>query len=85
VQNDHGTRRRKLLEIGVVVIGSAMIAPAGAQAKKVSKATAQYQDKPKGTQECDDCVQFLAPSSCKLVEGKIDAHGWCMFFVHKAG
>lgn len=85
MKNDHGAGRRKLLAIGVAVVGGVMISPADAQARKVSKATAQYQDKPKGAQECDDCVQFVAPSSCKLVEGEIDPHGWCMFFVHKAG
>jgi hypothetical protein len=83
VGNDHGARRRKLLGIGVAVVGSAMIEPANAQTKKVPKEQAQYQDKPKNDQECEYCLQFVAPSSCKLVEGTVNPHGWCMFFAPK--
>ena len=84
MDNAHGTRRRKVLGIGVAVIGGALTATtARAQAKKVAQAQAQYQDSPKNGQQCSDCVQFLPPSSCKLVDGKIDPKGWCMFFVKK--
>jgi len=83
MKNDHGARRRKVLGIGVAVIGGAIMAPAGAQTKKVQKAQAQYQDKPKSGQQCDGCAQFVAPASCKLVEGEIAPKGWCLFFAPK--
>ena len=80
MENDHGASRRKVLGIGVAVIGGAIMAPAAAQTKKLPKAQAQYQDKPKDGQQCDGCVQFVAPASCKLVEGEIAPKGWCLFF-----
>lgn len=83
MKNDQGASRRKLLGIGVVVIGSAIILPAGAQTKKFPKAQAQYQDTPKNGQQCDGCLQFVAPASCKLVEGEIAAKGWCLYFAPK--
>jgi hypothetical protein len=43
----------------------------------------QYQEKPKGTQECDGCLHFVAPSSCKMVDGKINPKGWCALFAPK--
>jgi hypothetical protein len=83
MDNAQGARRRQVLGIGVAVIGTAIVRPARAQAK-VSQQQAQYQDKPKNGQQCDACLQFEAPSSCKLVEGKIAPQGWCMFFVKKS-
>ena len=83
MENDYRARRRKLLGIGVAVIGSAVVTQANAQQKKVSQAQAQYQDKPKNDQQCDNCMQFEAPSSCKLVEGTISPKGWCLFYVKK--
>ena len=82
MDSDHGARRRQVLGVGVAVIGSAIVKPARAQAK-VSQAQAQYQDKPKDGHQCDGCAQFVTPSSCKLVDGKIDPKGWCLFWVQK--
>lgn len=49
------------------------------QAAKMSKAQAQYQDMPKGSQMCANCNQFIATTStCKVVEGQVNARGWCM-------
>jgi hypothetical protein len=42
-----------------------------------------YQDKPHGDQECDKCMQFVAPDSCKVVDGKISPKGWCIAFTKK--
>jgi hypothetical protein len=43
----------------------------------------QYQEKPKGPQECDNCLQFVAPAACKLVDGKINPKGWCQLYAAK--
>ncbi len=51
--------------------------------KLVQYQEVQYQEKPKGTQECDGCLHFVAPSSCKMVEGKINPKGWCALFAPK--
>lgn len=51
--------------------------------QKASKQAMQYQDKPKGDQECDKCMQFEAPKSCKVVAGDISPKGWCVAFTKK--
>ena len=51
--------------------------------QKVAPKLVQYQEKPKGTLECDHCLHFIAPSSCKMVEGKINPKGWCALFAPK--
>jgi hypothetical protein len=40
----------------------------------------QYQPTPKGKQRCDNCANFQAPSSCKLVDGTIAPSGWCILY-----
>ena len=55
---------------------------AGAQTKIAPKLV-QYQEKPKGPQECDNCLQFVAPAGCKLVDGKINPKGWCQLYAAK--
>jgi hypothetical protein len=74
--------RRSLL-LGCVGLALAVIPrPAEAQ-QKVAPKLVQYQEKPKGTQECDGCLHFVAPSSCKMVDGKINPKGWCALFAPK--
>ena len=44
---------------------------------KVSKAQAQYQDTPKGDQNCANCTFFIADNNtCKVVEGEVSPNGW---------
>jgi len=54
-----------------------------AQQKKATQKMVQYQQKPKGTQECDGCLHFEPPHSCKMVEGTINPKGWCSLFAPK--
>jgi hypothetical protein len=49
----------------------------GASGDKPSKQQAEYQDSPKGIQMCATCTLFVAPRSCKVVEGDISPDGWC--------
>lgn len=82
------SRRSILRKFAVTAGGAAMLATtasgnrAAAQTKVTQKAVA-YQDKPKGEQRCDNCMQFQAPSSCKVVEGNIEPGGWCTVYVKK--
>ena len=41
---------------------------------------AQYQQQPKGQQRCEICLLFVAPNTCKIVQGPINPKGWCQFF-----
>jgi hypothetical protein len=57
---------------------------ARAQAAKMSKADALYQDGPKGDQSCANCSFFQAPSTCGVVEGPVAASGWCKLYQKKS-
>jgi hypothetical protein len=82
-RNEFRASRRALLGLGAGVLAAAVIpARAGAQ-QKVAQKLVHYQETPKGAQECDRCLQFLPPSSCKLVAGKINPKGWCALFAPK--
>jgi hypothetical protein len=50
---------------------------------KIAVATAGYQDSGQNGQTCAACTHFIAPSSCKLVEGTISPQGWCKLFAQK--
>lgn len=88
--------RRRLFRQGVTIASGAALgglmlnAKAPAQAAKVSKTVAKYQDEPHGTQRCDGCMQFIpgkaptADGTCKIVQGGISPKGWCMFFAAKS-
>ena len=53
--------------------------------KKSAQASVRYQSKPKAEQKCGNCNNFIAASnSCKLVEGKISAEGWCSIWSKKS-
>ena len=56
-----------------------------ARAAKLGKTDVQYQDRPKDGKDCDDCMHFLpgTPPSCKVVEGAISPHGYCLAFTRK--
>ncbi|HTP48075.1 MAG TPA: high-potential iron-sulfur protein [Casimicrobiaceae bacterium] len=74
--------------IGGAALG-AQIQPAAAQTK-LGKAAVKYQSTPSNGKDCDDCMQFVpgktadAMGTCKVVEGSISPHGYCIAFVAKA-
>lgn len=60
-----------------------------AQAQKVPESAVQYQDHPKGQDECERCTHFIpgktssADGTCQLVQGNITPKGWCEMFAPK--
>jgi secreted PhoX family phosphatase len=68
---------------GAAVLGVTMLTSREAKAAKVAQKIVGYQDMPKGAQQCDNCSQFVAPDSCKVVDGTIAATGWCKVYVKK--
>lgn len=48
-----------------------------------TKIKAEYQNNPKGTQQCNKCTMFRRPNSCTLVIGYILPQGWCKHFERK--
>ena len=70
--------------LGVLAAG-ATGTRARAQDAKAAKDAVQYQDAPKDGQECDKCVNWVAPNACKIVEGQINPKGYCIAFAPKEG
>jgi hypothetical protein len=86
---DNGAKlsRRSMLKSFVVVSGAACAGllsnrQAAAQGK-ASKEAMKYQDHPDGDKKCSECMQFVPPGSCKVVEGTISPNGYCIAFVKK--
>src|SRR3974377_2327121 len=50
---------------------------------QMAQKAVEYQDTPKGDQECSNCSLFQDPNSCTLVDGEISPKGWCKFWVKK--
>jgi hypothetical protein len=77
-----GFSRRTVL---IAAAGAApLLALTGGQAQaKIAQTAVKYQTMPKDDHQCDGCVQFVAPNSCKLVDGEISPTGWCSLWVKK--
>jgi len=52
--------------------------------QKATKEAMKYQDKPSGDKQCSNCLQFVAPNGCKVVEGTVSPSGYCIAWVKKA-
>lgn len=80
---------RRRMFTGAAALAGLAILPRARAAAKASKASLQYQDHPKDGKDCDDCLQFVpgkspkATGTCKVVDGPISPHGWCLAFVKK--
>ena len=90
LRHSAGFSRRNVLQCATVIAaGSAAIAmsatalAADAGTAKLSQQAAAYQTSPKNGQRCTDCALFIAPASCKLVDGAISPAGWCKLFAKK--
>lgn len=77
-------RRAAILTGGATLLAASVISSdAIADAAKMSKAAAAYQDTPKGEQNCANCSLFVAPTACGVVEGTISSSGWCKLYQKK--
>ena len=82
------SRRSMLQNLVLTAGGAALLATTlsgthPAAAAKTSQKAVAYQDTPHGTQQCDNCRQFEAPASCKVVDGTVTPTGWCKVYVKK--
>ena len=81
--------RRSVLRRVALLAGAALTASVArnndalAQAK-ATKDAMKYQDKPSGDKQCSNCLQFVAPNGCKVVEGAVSPSGYCIAWVKKA-
>lgn len=86
IDKDKRASLRSILgaSLGAAVAYAAPL-PVAAQDQKLAKNIVQYQDTPKDGQECDKCVNWVAPNGCKLVAGEINPKGWCVAFAPQGG
>jgi hypothetical protein len=81
--------RRTLLLSAAGLAGLAVLPRRSEAQGTATKASMQYQDQPKGKQDCAGCIQFVpgktptAMGTCKVVAGDISPHGWCIAFAPK--
>jgi hypothetical protein len=77
-----GINRRAIL---LAAAGAApLIALTGGEAQaKLAQTAVKYQTDPKDGHQCDGCNFFVAPNSCKMVDGDISPTGWCTLWVKK--
>ena len=81
--------RRSVLTRVALLAGAALTATvvrnndALAQAKATKEAM-KYQDKPSGDKQCGNCLQFVAPNGCKVVDGTVSPSGYCIAWVKKS-
>jgi len=81
-------KSQKSVSRRTVLIAAACAAPAlalttGAAQAKMAQAAVRYQPDPKDGHQCDGCAFFIAPNSCKMVDGTIAATGWCALYSAK--
>ena len=94
-ENSSKTMSRRLLVKGAALLAGVAIVPLlgiGRKAfadGKLTKESVKYQDKTKEGKDCDDCIQFIPgkaakdTGTCKVVEGAISPHGYCLAFTPK--
>ena len=77
--------KRKFLKISATGVGCTL-ALAGCATfglPKIAKATAGYNDHPRGVNHCHDCLHFEMPHACSVVEGAISPGGVCKYFLKR--
>jgi hypothetical protein len=68
---------------GVAIAGADVFTFPALASSKMSQNAVSYQPAPKGNRQCSNCLNFEAPTSCKLVDGTISPSGWCTIYVTK--
>jgi hypothetical protein len=77
-----GVNRRAVLLAAAGAAPLVTLMSGEAQAKLAMPAV-KYQTDPKDGHQCDGCNFFVAPNSCKMVDGDIAPTGWCTLWVKK--
>lgn len=84
--------RRRLVQGFTVAAGlvPALVLATRAVAEPANgKGDVKFQNTPKGSDRCADCVSFIpgatsgAPGTCKAVQGPIPQNGWCVLYVRR--
>lgn len=79
------SRRTVIVRSVACAAGAASLLASVTEASaKMAQKIAEYQETPKGDQQCSNCSLFQEPNACTLVDGEISPSGWCKFWVKKA-
>ncbi|HEY8004601.1 MAG TPA: hypothetical protein VIE16_10265 [Phenylobacterium sp.] len=82
----YATRRRVLRGAANLALAALALdgfaGAAAAAAAKSSQKSVDYQTHPKGGHSCNSCKDFIPQTSCKTVEGPVQASGWCNKYAH---
>ncbi len=92
-RKDENLTRRRVFRAGLAAVGGVVMASGARAAEglagrqfaqdKIAQNLVQYQETPKDGAKCSTCVNFEAPSSCKIVAGTINPNGWCVAYAPK--
>jgi High potential iron-sulfur protein len=78
------SRRTVIVRSVACAAGAAsLLGPVTEASAKMAQKIAEYQETPKGDQQCSNCSLFQEPNACTLVDGEISPSGWCKFWVKK--
>jgi hypothetical protein len=85
IQSGKLSRRTIIVRSVACEAGAAsFLGPVTEASAKMAQKAVEYQDTPKGDQQCSNCSLFQEPNACTLVDGEISPAGWCKFWVKKA-
>ena len=82
--------RRQFLKISGAILATIPIVVVSVRADAATnaavRAALKYQGTPEGDKSCANCMQFVAPSSCKLIpdDTEISPQGYCAVWAKKA-
>ena len=82
-ESEQRLSRRTVLWTAAAALAAVTVPPRADAQAKIAQNLVHYQEKPKGPQECDNCLHFVPPASCKMVAGKINPKGWCQLYAPK--
>jgi hypothetical protein len=81
--NENQMPRRQFLQMGGAILATIPIVMVSGRANATTNAALRtglkYQGNPQGDKSCANCMQFVAPSSCKAIPGdtEISPQGYC--------
>jgi hypothetical protein len=87
---DRQMPRRQFLQIGGAILATIPIVVISGRTNAATNAALRtglkYQASPEGDKSCANCMQFVAPGSCKAIPGdtEISPQGYCAVWTKKA-
>lgn len=82
--------RRRFLKVGGAILAIIPIVVVSGRADAAANAALRtglkYQGTPEGDKSCANCMQFVAPGSCKIIPGdtEISPQGYCTVWAKKS-